>query len=284
MGILFRYDNIEEGQSNPLVLSFRLTIEISEQLCEQLQEYLDVDEPPTSCFLSQIYAKKIDDSFYLVITVNLLSFYELWSKPFEYTYKDIVNLLKEKICERFGTQFAEEFICHEKLDCDFIEYSFIARDRDVIRDMLECYASGKQTTKTRWDDYLENSKQRYESDERKIFYGDELINFLPCCIENNYSDYAKSVDTNSLESYNSCHEDFYECYIRCKGKQLQRFFSLLEKNECLGKRGVLLQYLFDDNYKRTLSQCAYEENCKRRCPSDKNAKLIYEEFCKEFGN
>ena len=56
MGILYRYDHIEEGFSNPLILSFRLTIKIPEELCGQLQEVLDSEETPSSCFLSQLYA------------------------------------------------------------------------------------------------------------------------------------------------------------------------------------------------------------------------------------
>ena len=43
MGILYRYDHIEEGRSNPLILSFRLKIEIPEKLCGQLQEHLSPD-------------------------------------------------------------------------------------------------------------------------------------------------------------------------------------------------------------------------------------------------
>lgn len=285
MGKLFRYDYIEEGRSNPIILSFRLTIQIPEHLCDQLQDYLDVAEPPSSCFLSQLYAKKIDDSFYFVIKVNLLSFYELWSKPFEYTYKNIVNLLRQKICDRFGVQFAQEFICHEKLDCDFIEYAFISRDRDdVICDMLECHASNEQVGKTHWDEYLINHKKQWNNYDKRFYKNEELIDFLPCCIENNYSDYAKSIDTTSTESYNSCHESFYECYVPCYGPQLQHFFEALEKNDFLGNRGVLLKYLFDDNFKKTLCQCAYEYECQRSCSTAKIAKLIYKEYCKEFGN
>ncbi|MBO4509016.1 MAG: hypothetical protein J5747_10335 [Spirochaetaceae bacterium] len=278
MGKLYRYDNIEEGLSNPVILSFRLTIEIPEHLCDQLQEHLEQDEPPSNCFISQIYTKKIGETHYLVLTINLLSFYEKWADDFDCSYRNIVYLLRKKICDRFGEQFTEYFIRHEKLDCDFIEYSFIIRDKDVIRDMQECQASSEQVTKTRWDDYLESVK------EKNVTKNKEYVDFLPCCIEYNYSDYAKNVDTNSLESYNSCHDDFYECYVRCKGEQLQRFFRILDKNKCLGKRGVFLKYLFDDNFKRTLCQCAYEENCKRRCPTTKTAKDLYEEFCNVFGN
>ena len=286
MGILYRYDHIEEGRSNPLILSFRLTIEIPEELCGQLQEHLAHDEPPSSCFISQLYTKKMGESFFLVITVNLLSFYEKWSGDFGDTYRNIVYLLREKICWRFGKEFTEQFIRHENLDCDFIEYSFISRGKDgVTRDMQECYASWKQVSKTHWEDYLEENKKRWVS-EKKEYSKDkeESIDFLPCCIENNYSDYAKNVDTNSLESYNSCNNDFYECYVRCNGIQLQRFFEILGKSDSIGKHGVFLKYLFDDNFKRTLCQCAYQENCMRRVYTDKTAKFVYEEFCKEFGN
>lgn len=285
MGKLFRYDYIEEGRSNPIILSFRLTIQIPEHLCDQLQDYLDVAEPPSSCFLSQLYAKKIDDSFYLVITVNLLSFYELWSKPFEYTYKNIVNLLREKICDRFGLQFTDYFIRHENLDCDFIEYAFITRDRDsVIRDMWECHASSEQMSKTHWDEYFENHKKNCMPSQKSFYNDEELLDFLSCCITYNSSDYAKTVDTNSTESYNSCHNDFYECYVRCYGPQLQHFFGILDKKDFVGNRGVLLKYLFDDNFKKTLCQCAYEYGCHRSCSTAKIAKLIYKEYCKEFGN
>ncbi len=284
MGLLYRYDHIEEGLSVPLILSFRLTIEIPEKLCGQLQEYLDSDEPPSSCFLSQLYTKKMDDSYFLVIKVNLLSFYEKWSEDFDYSYSNIINLLREKICGRLGRQFTEYFIRHENLDCDFIEYSFIVRGRDVIRDMQECHASSEQVSKIHWEDYIEENKERWNSDKKICFDGEEYVDFLPCCIEPNYSDYAKNVDTNSNEDYNQNHNDFYECYVRCNGNQLQRFFELLGKNDFIGKRGVFLKYLFDDNFKRTLCQCAYQENCMRRVYTDKTAKLVYEEFCKEFGN
>jgi len=284
MGKLYRYNYIREGLSVPKILSFRLTIEIPEHLCDQLQEYLDADEPPSSCFLSELYSKIIGETHYLVITINLMSFYEKWADDFDYSYSDIVYLLRRKICERFGEQFMEYFIRHEKLDCDFIEYSFITRDRDVIRDMQECNASSEQVTKTRWDDYLESLNNGIEPLPKAKHSDEEYVNFLSCGIEYNYSDYAKTVDTNSLESYNSCHDDFYECYVRCKGEQLQRFFSILGKNESLGKRGVFLKYLFDDNFKRTLCQCAYEENCHRRCHTNKTAKDLYDEFCNVFGN
>ena len=286
MGILYRYDHIEEGFSVPLILSFRLTIEIPEELCGQLQEHLAHDEPPSSCFISQLYTKKMGESFFLVITVNLLSFYEKWSGDFGDTYRNIVYLLREKICWRFGKEFTEQFIRHENLDCDFIEYSFISRGKDgVTRDMQECYASWKQVSKTHWEDYLEENKKRWASKKKEYSQDkEESIDFLPCCIENNYSDYAKNVDTNSLESYNSCNNDFYECYVRCNGIQLQRFFEILGKNDYIGRRGVFLKYLFDDNFKRTLCQCAYQENCMRSVYTGKTAKLVYEEFCKEFGN
>ena len=285
MGILYRYDYIEEGYSEPIVLSFRLTMEIPEYLYEQLLEHLDPDEPPSNCFLSQLFVKKIEDTCYLFITVNLLSFYAKWSDTFNYSYKDIVNLLKEKISNRFGEQFADYFISDEKLDCDFIEYAFITRGRDVIRDMLECHASSEQVTKTYWEDYLRKSEKIKEAEEIHFLSDkEELIDFLSCCIEYNHSEFAKSVDTNSLESYNSCHKDFYEAYVRCKGFQLKRFFGILGKNDYICKRGVLLKALFDGNYKRTLCQCAYEENCNRRCSTGKTAKALYEEFCKEFGN
>ena len=285
MGILYRYDHIEEGLSVPLILSFRLTIEIPDELCGQLQEHLAHDEPPSSCFLSQLYTKKMGDSYFWVIKVNLLSFYEKWSENFDYSYRNIINLLREKICGRLGRQFTEHFIRHENLDCDFIEYSFIARGRDVIRDMQECRDSWKQVSKTHWEDYLEEDKKRWTS-EKKEYSSDEgeYVNFLPCCIEYNYSDYAKNVDTNSLESYNSCNNDFYECYVRCNGDQLQKFIKLFGKNDYIGKRGVFLKYLFDDNFKQTLCQCAYQENCMRRVYTGKTARLLYEEFCKEFGN
>ena len=90
MGILYRYDHIEEGLSTPLILSFRLKIEIPEKLCGQLQEHLASDEPPSSCFLSQIYTKKEGDSCYLVLMVNLMCFYEKWSDAYDYSYRNIV--------------------------------------------------------------------------------------------------------------------------------------------------------------------------------------------------
>ena len=285
MGKLFRYDYIEEGLSEPIILSFRLSIEIPEHLCDQLQEYFDQDEPPSNCFLSQIYAKKKDDSYYLFITVNLLSFYEKWAGSFEYTYNDIVNLLREKISERFGNQFADYFICHEKLDCDFIEYSFITRDKEgVIRDMWECHAASEQLSKTHWDEYFENNKERCNTFNKSFYKEDELVTFLLCGITYNSSDYAKTVDTNSTESYNCCNNDFYECYVRCYGPQLQHFFSILDKEDYIAKRGVFLKYLFDSNFKRTLCQCAYEYGCHRSCSTAKLTKLLYQEFCKEFGN
>ena len=168
MGILYRYDHIEEGLSVPLILSFRLTIKIPEELCGQLQEHLAHDEPPSSCFISQLYTKKMGESFFLVITVNLLSFYEKWSGDFGDTYRNIVYLLREKICGRLGRQFTEYFIRHENLDCDFIEYSFIARGRDVIRDMQECRAAWKQVSKTHWEDYLEEDKKNGHRKKRNI--------------------------------------------------------------------------------------------------------------------
>ena len=282
MGILFRYDYIEEGLSNPIILSFRIVLEISETFFNQLNKQIASDQAPSTRFISHIMTKKSDDVYQLLISVNLHCFYEKWSDDFNYTYLDIIRLLQKKIRERFGDEFAEYISNSEKFDCDFIEYSFIARGRDEIRDMQECYASSDQITKVYWDDYLENSKEKYS---KKRFYKDEeLIDFLPCCIEYCHSDYAHNADTNSLESYNSCHNDFYECYVRCNGEQLQRFSECLDKIDFVGRKGVLLKYLFDDNFKRTLCQCAFEHNCRRSCSSDKTVKLIYEEFCKEFGN
>ena len=282
MGILFRYDHIEEGLSNPVILSFRISLEIPEAEFTHLSKIIDSNDAPSTRFISHLQLIKAENSFHLSITVNLQSFYEKWSDDFEYTYEDYVRLLQEKIRQRFGDEFAESYIIPEKLDCDFIEYSFIARGRDKIRDMQETYASSNQITKAYWDDYLEESKEKYC--KKTIYDKEELINFLPCCIEYCHSDYAHTIDTNSEESYNSCHNDFYECYVRCNGVQLQRFCELLDKIDFIGRLGVLLKYLFDDNFKRTLCQCAFQHDCRRSCETGKSVKLIYEEFCKEFGN
>lgn len=290
MGLLYRFDYIEEGIADPIVLSFRLSVEITEDLYNKFVEYLDPYEAPANCFLSQLYVRKIDQVFYLFITVNLTSFYEEWaSEPFNYSYKDIVNLLREKICKRFGKKFTQTYICHEKLDCDFIEYTFITRGRDVTRDMQECYAPGDQVSKTCWEDYLESCKEQKKF-EKSTYVKDKdgnqikVIDFLVCCIDDNYSDYAKKIDTNSNEGYNMYHEYFYEAYVRCNGTQLQNFFDVFDKIDYIGRRGVLLKYLFDSNFKRTLCQCAYEDSCMRRGSTERNVKLLYEECCKEFGN
>ena len=76
MGILFRYDNIEEGLSIPLVLSFRLVLEIPEKLYKTLNEKIDTEEPPTSCLISQLRTRKKADIYQLLLSVNLLSLYE----------------------------------------------------------------------------------------------------------------------------------------------------------------------------------------------------------------
>ena len=280
MGILFRYDNIEEGLSIPLVLSFRLVLEIPEKLYKTLNEKIDTEEPPTSCLISQLRTRKKADIYQLLLSVNLLSLYEKWAEDEDYTYNDILYFLKSKLCERYGDEVFEPLLTEEKLDCDFIEYAFIVRGRDEIVGMQECYAPSNQITKTRWDDYLETKKEKIN---KKTFYNDkELIDYIPCCIEYCHSDYAQKVDTNSEESYNSCHENFYECYVRCNGSQLQRFCEALEQIDFVSRHGVLLKYVFDGNLKRALCQCAFELGCRRRVSTAHTAKLIYEEFNKVF--
>lgn len=280
MGILFRYDNIEEGLSIPIVLSFRLVLEIPETLYNTLNEKIDLEEPPTSCLISQLRTRKNDDTYQLLISVNLLSLYEKWSDDENYTYRDILYFLKSKLCERYGDEVFEPLLTDEKLDCDFIEYSFIARGRDEIVGMQECYAPSNQITKTRWDDYLETKKEK--ANQKNFYKDEELIDYIPCCIEYCHSDYAHKVDTNSEESYNSCHNDFYECYVRCNGLQLQRFCEAIEQIDFVGRQGLLLKYVYDGNLKRALCQCAFELGCRRRCATVDQAKLIYEEFNKEF--
>ena len=272
MGKLYRYNYIREGLSVPKILSFRLTIEIPEHLCDQLQEFLDPDEPPTSCFISQIYAKKMGNSHCLVITVNLLSLYEKWStRNDDYDYKSIIYLLREKINDRFGKVFTESFICHEKLVCDFIEYAFLAEGRGIITGMAECHANSNQYNKIYWDDYLEPYKSKIKiinDAERRYNKEHKDSKRTP------YTSFMLGIETHEYEVDN-------EVYVRCYAPQLQEFFLNLEKTDYISGRGVLLKALYDDNLKKTICQCAYEHNCLRYCP---DSKLIYEEYCKEFGN
>ena len=267
MGILYRYDYIMEGLSLPKVLSFRLAIEIPAQLSEQLAGQLDADTAPTSCFISQLYVKKSDTSCCLVITVNLLGLYAKWSAyPHELAYTDIIYYLHKKLSKRFGGELADSMLQHEKLDCDFIEYALIAEGKDVVRDMCECHAEGCQVSRLDWDDYdtvyreklkrIRNEKGRYTD------------------LSRTFEDFMTCIDGDYRHGDN-------EVYVRCYGPQLQTFFLGLEQVDAIAKRGVLLNYLYDDNLKRTLCQYSYEYNCLRRIP---DPRKLYDEYCRESGS
>ena len=266
MGQIYRFDHITKDLFIPKVLSFRLTIEIPEHLCGQLQEYLDEDEPPATTFLSQIYAKKIGEAFYLVIVVNLLSFYEEWSKnPLEPDYKTIISELQERIALRFGKQFTEYFITDEKLDCDFIEYSFIVEDENVHVGMFERHADPDQLYKLSWDEhyyaYIQN-------------WGGYKYSKEPYTPTKKYSNFMLGLEYNYRKTDN-------ELYLRCDGHPLQDFFMCLEKPEYIAKRGIQLQALYDINIARTICQEAYECNCWSRGGSSKSIKDLYQELCTE---
>ena len=85
-----------------------------------------------------------------------------------------------------------------------------------------------------------------------------------------------------MGQYDFPHNDFYECYVRCNGLQLQRFCEAIEQIDFVGRQGLLLKYVYDGNLKRALCQCAFELGCRRRCATVDQAKLIYEEFNKVF--
>lgn len=258
MNQLYLFDHNTEGLFTPKILSFRLTIEIPEHLCDQLQEYLDQNEPPTACFIAQLYAKKIGDAFYLVIVVNLLGFYEKWSNnPFEPEFKDIILYLREKLTALFGKQFAEYFIQEEKLDCDFIEYSFIVEDKNVHVGMFERHANSDQMYKLSWDEYYQSYKESAKKDS---------------CPKKQYSNFMLGIEYNYREND-------VELYLRCDGPQLQDFFCCLEKDSFIAKRGVLLNALFNINIQRTICQEAYSYNCHSSVPTSESIKKLYDELC-----
>ena len=266
MGVLYRYDYIMEGLSLPKVLSFHLIVEIPEQLAEQLAEKLDADAAPTSCFISQLYVKKTDASCCLVIVVNLLGLYAKWSAyPHELLYKDIIYFLHKKMSSRFGEELADSIIQHEKLDCDFIEYSFIAEGKDVVRDMCECYAESSQVSRLYWDEFDALYKEKLKRIRNEKGPHTEL--------SKTFEDFMTCIDGDYRHDDN-------EVYVRCYGPQLQTFFFGLEQTDALAKQGVLLNYLYDDSFRRTLCQYSYEYNCLRRIP---DPRKIYGECCKEFG-